>query len=601
MKTVMWKRIFLIGLTLALILAVLPFSASAEDEPAPVERTPIDGSDTWWEYRDGVLTIGGEGEIPKFTKYNLPWGDIRDSVVSVVIEDGVTEIGRYSFHFFRNLTDVRIPDSVTTIAANVFDCCRSLESIVLPEKLKSIPNYLFDGCFSLKNVTIPEGVKSLGSYSFSLCKSLKGLALPASLKEIDEFAFDSCESLESITLPEGVETIERTAFRNCFSLKSIVLPEKLTSVGEGVFLNCTALESVHFPAGVKEIGEFPFRGCVRLHSVSVDAENAVYESRSGCLIEKESKTVLAMWSGGALPEDGSVAAIGRFVFEDSTAKRLALPGSVTSLGLLSFDFCASLRGIVLPEGLKKIERKAFVCCDFLSCVQLAAKEPPELGEEAFQYCSEDLVILVPEGSAEAYRSAWTEYADRIYGWDAPETAVPVEGTSLTRSFAGGELTLTGEGSLPEGCFDAEPWSRVKNCISSVLVGEGVTELGSRAFAGFRALDSMRFLAEEPPALGADAFAGCGEGMLIIVPTGCGEAYRKAWSGFADRLAVAGDSDGDDRFDALDYLTAKCRSVGVLSGAEEKALAAMDVEADGLINAKDLALLREMLLQKTKNE
>lgn len=99
------------------------------------------------------------------------FADHNDTLKSVVISDGTTEIGSKAFY-----------------------CCTALESVVI-ESVTRIRQYAFCGCESLKSVTIPEGVTT-----------------------IDSLAFGGCTSLESVTISKGVTTIETSAFSGCKSL-----------------------------------------------------------------------------------------------------------------------------------------------------------------------------------------------------------------------------------------------------------------------------------------------------------------------------------------------------------------------------------------------
>ena len=63
-----------------------------------ITGTPIEGTSLLWSFdgATGELTISGTGEMPNYTT-NAPWYAYRDSIKTVVIEDGVTSIGGGAF------------------------------------------------------------------------------------------------------------------------------------------------------------------------------------------------------------------------------------------------------------------------------------------------------------------------------------------------------------------------------------------------------------------------------------------------------------------------------------------------------------------------
>lgn len=94
------------------------------------------------------------------------------SVVSAVIGDCVTSIGRNAFRQCGSLTSVTIPNNVTNIDRNAFYICTGLTSISVPHSVTTIGNYAFERCTSTTSCTIGSGVTSIGDAAFSGCTSL---------------------------------------------------------------------------------------------------------------------------------------------------------------------------------------------------------------------------------------------------------------------------------------------------------------------------------------------------------------------------------------------------------------------------------------------
>jgi len=166
------------------------------------------------------------------------------NITSLIIEDGVKSLGRYSFRKCNNLISVDMPDSITTFENDVFNGCINLENVRLSNNITSIGNGAFNGCVKISNIDIPKSVTSIGSHAFYRCMSLDNVEIPEGLTNINWSAFDTCSSLTTIKIPEGVTSIMRWAFNGCESLTTIEIPSTLISIGECAFQNCNNLKNI---------------------------------------------------------------------------------------------------------------------------------------------------------------------------------------------------------------------------------------------------------------------------------------------------------------------------------------------------------------------
>lgn len=106
---------------------------SAEVMAAAAVAQGTCGTDLTWTFNEdtGVLRISGTGAMSDYTSSSIPWCDYGYSIKSVVIEEGVTSIGRSAFSWCTGLTSVTIPSSVTRIGNSAFSYCISLPSVVI--------------------------------------------------------------------------------------------------------------------------------------------------------------------------------------------------------------------------------------------------------------------------------------------------------------------------------------------------------------------------------------------------------------------------------------------------------------------------------------
>lgn len=61
-----------------------------------------------WDFDEatGTLTISGTGAMANYSSSDRPWADKLSDIKSVVIENGVTSIGKYAFQSCASLTAV---------------------------------------------------------------------------------------------------------------------------------------------------------------------------------------------------------------------------------------------------------------------------------------------------------------------------------------------------------------------------------------------------------------------------------------------------------------------------------------------------------------
>ena len=163
-------------------------------------KTGFCGDSVQWSLSDGVLTITGSGQMQNFHKGKRPW---RGSIKSVIIEEGVTNIGSRAFEYNSWLKEISIPSSVKTIGDSAFV-----------------------NCVSLKKIVIPNSVTSIGKTCFARCYNLSSISLSSNLQFIGEKAFDRCESMTDIIIPNSVQSIGYKAFVDCYKLTILIVPDK---------------------------------------------------------------------------------------------------------------------------------------------------------------------------------------------------------------------------------------------------------------------------------------------------------------------------------------------------------------------------------------
>ena len=187
------------------------------------------GESTTWRFytKDGSLVISGIGAMNGYENTTMPWYDYRKQVTSIVIEEGVTSIGKRAFSEC-TATTVTIADSVTVINGYAFRICKNITE-----------------------VNLGSGLVAINEYAFNELSSLESIVIPGNVKKINNYVFNNCTKLKSITLSEGIESISQRAFNNCTALTEIVFPSTLKTLGSAgndypALNNCTGLVKVTF-------------------------------------------------------------------------------------------------------------------------------------------------------------------------------------------------------------------------------------------------------------------------------------------------------------------------------------------------------------------
>jgi hypothetical protein len=246
---------------------------------------------------DGNLTFTTTADaeaIPNFASYaSIPWFDVAQVIVSVVIDNKITGIGDFAFNRCPSLTSITIPNSVTYIGRNVFMNCSKLASITIPNSVTRIGYGAFNGCISLTSVIIPNSMTTIEETTFYDCTNLTSVTIPNSVTIIRNLAFRYCNSLASITIPASVAEIAGDPFPLCYGLKNVTVEWRAPlSIGEYSFYDVERSDvTLHVPTGTKSLYEKA--------NVWKDFGKIVEYSPAGCE-PVENQTLKAYTSNGIL-------------------------------------------------------------------------------------------------------------------------------------------------------------------------------------------------------------------------------------------------------------------------------------------------------------
>ena len=312
--------------------------------------------DTIFKYKLVPSQTGSESSYTvTITGYKKPLsGEI--TIPETIEGYEVTAIGRDAFSDCTEITSIVMPDSVTEIGSYAFSGCTSLSKIILPKGLKEIAVGIFCNCSALESISVPEGVTVIGDFAFTNCSDLKQVNLPSGLITIGSYrhsegaSFEGCSSLKEITIPDSVIMIENASFSGCSSLKEITIPDSVKVIGYATFSECTNLESVTIGSGVEQLDVDAFFkysnapvSCRRLANITVSPENKTYSSVDGVLFNKDKSELLAYPIG-------------------NKRSSYTIPDGVTKIDQKAFYGCRYIETLTIPASVKEIEDSALGNC-----------------------------------------------------------------------------------------------------------------------------------------------------------------------------------------------------------------------------------------------
>lgn len=479
---------------------------------------------TWTIDNEGELHLSGSGPMYDYYFLIIPssYHDVFiapdwvgfDFLKTLVIDEGITTVGREAFETLSNLSSISLPNTLESIGDYAFEGC-PIEEIVIPESVKSVGKEAFYNtnieeifipktvekwsgaefmlCRNLKRVFIEEGVEKTSGAMFKMCNSLIEVSLPVSLKTIDGETFMDCTSLQTIDIPKQVEEIAVSSFTGCSELVSVnVHPDNAVYTStDGVVYDKTGQALYIFPGGKTEyylpaevifVESMTFSSCKKLQSIEVDPDNEFFASKDGLLYSKDMKFVFACPATKSLVllPDG-VEVVGDYAFYGCELKEMMLPETVRTLGVLAFAYCTYLEKVKLPDTLEVIPYMCFFWNFSLREINIPTSIK-RIENEAFSYARLEELNL-PEG---------LEY-------------------------------------ISGGAFDCAVGQ-----ISSIVIPSTCTYVGNWAFNQAHNVQSITCKAAVPPTIFEKTFNSCGDGFLgyecsvpVYVPYASIDDYRTA--------------------------------------------------------------------------
>ncbi|MBR6825365.1 MAG: leucine-rich repeat domain-containing protein, partial [Oscillospiraceae bacterium] len=492
------------------------------------------GFDTAWSFNPetGVLTISGVGTTGDFNNgegwTDLPWSHHVNDITTVVVEEGITRLGKGLLAFAENCTSVFLPSTLREIGTNCF-YYNAVSYIELPPGLVSLEDKAFHFCYNLSTVCLPASVTEIGQEAFTrtnlygisvdpanpafcndergilynknksaLLRGHKGLAgklsIPEGVTHIGSYAFDGCEDITAVDVPSTLCSVDIGGFRGCLGLTSISFPEGFTALGDDAFSGCFDLQEVYLPATLKTIGARAFYCCSQLRSCAI-AEGVT-----------------------SLGEEA-------FYCCSSLTEMIFPNGELTAIAEGCFIGCESLQTVEIPANIRSIGAKAFQGC--LGLVHLRiAQDNPYLHMDAYGaiYQLDPMILVyyppmrqgayaVAQGTAAIGPSAFYSCMG-LTGVELPDTLSRIEANAFAY------CTDLGQFPMPAGLqFIGQGAFRCCERLCFSDLPQGVERIETEAFYGCDSLEAVSLPAYRLRYLGPGAFAECDHLTTVFLPKG----------------------------------------------------------------------------------
>jgi hypothetical protein len=397
---------------------------------------------TWYPFKELIITANvGDS----YTGIEGSTFSGSTSLTSIVLPKSLISIGDYAFGGCSSLNNVELPSGITVLSNSLFSGCSSLSSLTINGNITSVGDKTFENCSNLSKISLSSSLASIGASAFVGCSSLNNVVLPTGVTALSDSLFSGCSSLSNLTINGSITSIGASTFKDCTSLSSINLSKSnslsLSSVGANAFSGCKFNEvnyqssgadysfnngilsltgsgavtsswtnwkelilSVNIGANYTSIASYSFSGCNDLSSLTLPStlslssigtsafsgckfNNVLYQSSGGTDYSFINGTLLLSGSGALTSSWGNWKELILSVNSSST--------TYTSVGYEAFSGCASLKNIVIPNGIINISSYAFSGCKSLTGITMPSSLKT-ISSYAFRDCTNLTTITIDD-------------------------------------------------------------------------------------------------------------------------------------------------------------------------------------------------------------
>ena len=264
--------------------------------------------------------------------------------------------------------DVEIPSTISDtpvigISENAFSGCNSIESITIPSTVKVIESGAFCGC-PVSKLYVDEANAIYYDSDANIVAEKKTGTIVAGCVGTDFSAFDDsiteigCRAFANIAftytgleIPEGIKNIYAEAFYGC-NLKAVTFPSTMEYIWRDAFASCVSLAMITFNSADTDAATSAFSGTIWERGTIANNE---YEL---LIINGRLKSAEACYSEVVIPE-GTVEICDEAFMGNNIIEKVTIPEGVTSIGDFAFEACTNLSDVSIPSTVNYIGEYAF--------------------------------------------------------------------------------------------------------------------------------------------------------------------------------------------------------------------------------------------------
>ena len=374
--------------------------------------------------KNGTLTVTGTGAIPYMDGHKKPWVKKQinnDQVKTLVIGEGITEVGNCAFCIMTSLQKVYLPKSVTCLNIHAFFNCNSLEEMNFEDSSLTTIGMGALESNNFSKIKLPSSLTNLGHRAFAFNKNLKEVKFCGTASPVcDSNVFENCVNLTDVKVPEGYKSgqfcekpVDRALNENCKiggscgenmlwelndgtlnitgtgemnsygisggpwkdykdEITNVIIGDGVESIGIYAFNEYNKLAQVRFPEGLKSIGKKAFYNCP-IKNLSIPTSVKHIDDEAFCGHVTEILEIPSCIELSKIGEYGSLAgSVKKFALKDCGDEEMptlkvedGVLYSVDGTELIAYPTAKEDRVFEIPELVKKIHSGAFRGCNNL--------------------------------------------------------------------------------------------------------------------------------------------------------------------------------------------------------------------------------------------